>query len=113
MTRTGWAILIAWLVLFVVLDVWIPSLIRAANLSFLTKFAPITQSLMTMTLALWGSQALVALSRPVIWLLAATGRLTGDQWKSYSSDIKLVHSVSLWALGIMTAITVYLAQWFS
>lgn len=111
MSKLGWALLIGWGIVSIALWALLPGVIRAAGLSFASKYPAVTQSFMTTTMALWSSSAIFALARPIIWFLAAISVIDGQEWSKYSRDAKMVHTFTLWALGILTAMTAYLASW--
>lgn len=111
--KLGWFLLVGWGAISVAFYLLAPSILGVAGLSFGAKFGPTVRNWMLVTLSLWVSQTVVSISRGITWILAAIGYLQGPQYTAALHDSKTIQIMAVWALGIATAFTGYLALWFS
>jgi len=106
-------LVVLWLIATIALYLSLPAILGGYGLSPLSKYSAPVKSFIFLTISLWGSQTIVALSRPILWMLANVGVLTGSDYERYSNQVKAIHYLTVWAVGIATALTAYLTQWFA
>ena len=109
----GWTLLIVSICLIAGTAYFLPYILRAAALDMPEEWPLVTRIIVQITLGSWVATSIVSIARGVIWLRYVLVHTGVTEYKNERRDVTIVRDFTLWLLGIMTALAVYMTQWFS
>jgi hypothetical protein len=113
MGRTGWSLLMLIALSIVLAPMYLPFAANLAGLSTPKAWPAITLSVVWLTVGAWIGTLLASIARVVVWLRLKFAMTEGKKWTREKEDVVAVQSLSLWLLGLLTVLSVYLTQWFT
>jgi len=112
-SKLGWVLLFVALFLIGGTAYFLPSILDILKLNMPEKWASITRLVVQITIGSWVATAVMSIVRVIVWLRAVFAITSLTKYQDERREIKYVRDFTLWLLGIMTALAVYMTQWLS
>ena len=112
-SKLGWVLLFVALFLIGGTAYFLPPILDILKLNMPEKWASITRLVVQITIGSWVATAVMSIVRVIVWLRAVFAITSLTKYQDERREIKYVRDFTLWLLGIMTALAVYMTQWLS
>lgn len=99
------AVAVTWMIL--------PDLTEMTGLMMPSKWPPVTRSIVYLNIAVWTGTLVTSICRVAVWLRAALGYTSGEEWTQEHQSVISVHHFSVWILAILTTLVAFVTQWLS
>ena len=101
------------IILIVTTAYFLPSILDIFKLSVPQRWPTATRIVVQITIGSWLAASLVSITRVIVWLRAMLAITTLTEYGNERKEVMLVRDFILWLLGLMTALAIYMTQWFS
>ena len=109
LSQLGRNLLTLSIVVLALISFFIPEMLSRVNLSMDPEWPMFARIVFQLTIGSWCATFVASAGRVIVWIQAMDSEIGCTEYKERRDQVKMVQSLFVWILGLMTALSGYIA----
>jgi hypothetical protein len=108
-SRFGWALLAMSIIVIPLISFFLPEMLSQVGLAMKEEWPAIVKIIFQLTVGSWCATFIASAGRVYVWFQALLSDISATEYEKLRNEVKLVQTLFVWILGLMTALSGYVA----
>ncbi|MGD8546024.1 MAG: hypothetical protein PVH12_07600 [Candidatus Bathyarchaeota archaeon] len=108
-SRLGWILLIVSIIVISLISFFLPEIFSRVGLTIKEEWPAVAKIIFQLTIGSWCATFVASAGRVYVWFQALLAGIPPTDYEKLRDEVKIVQTLFVWILGLMTALSGYVA----